>query len=104
MFALPHQVPMQYANPGGEQMQLALIMSPSSFPSGDQNYLGPVLFNPGNDLHCPRDFDSHVLSGGPDGSGVDYILTTGDLFRSILGPGYDLVSFDPRGTFLLVSS
>ncbi|KJA21599.1 hypothetical protein HYPSUDRAFT_140328, partial [Hypholoma sublateritium FD-334 SS-4] len=44
-------------------------------------YRGPVLFNP----------------GGP-GSGVDFIRSArGEQFSSILGPQFDILSFDPRG-------
>ena len=37
------------------------------------------------------------LSGGPGGSGVDYVLELSTYFREIIGPNYDLVGFDPRG-------
>ena len=40
------------------------------------------------------------MTGGPGGSGVELILEAADLFRSILGDGYDLVGFDPRGESL----
>ena len=44
-------------------------------------YKGPVLLNP----------------GGPGGSGVEFIQIDGDLLSTILGPQFDIVSFDPRG-------
>ncbi|KIP07260.1 hypothetical protein PHLGIDRAFT_428077 [Phlebiopsis gigantea 11061_1 CR5-6] len=70
-------VPLQYSNLSAGEAQIALLMSPSSFKPGDENYLGPILFNPG--------------------SGVQYILELADYFRAIIGPKYDLVGFDPRG-------
>jgi hypothetical protein len=39
---------------------------------------------------------SHKHTGGPGGSGVDYILEIGALASQILGPEYDLIGFDPR--------
>jgi pimeloyl-ACP methyl ester carboxylesterase len=44
-------------------------------------YKGPIIFNP----------------GGPGGSGIEFIKIDGDLLSSILGPQFDIVSFDPRG-------
>lgn len=73
-------VPLQYSNATAGEAQIALIMSPSNFSSGNPDYLGSILFNP----------------GGPGGSGVDYIRENGDYFRTIIGPQYDLVGFDPR--------
>ncbi|EJC97830.1 uncharacterized protein FOMMEDRAFT_149337 [Fomitiporia mediterranea MF3/22] len=34
---------------------------------------------------------------GPGGSGVQYILESGPAFRTIIGPEFDLIGFDPRG-------
>ena len=78
-----YQVPLQYSEPDGEQAAVAIIMSPSNFSAGDENYLGPVLFNP----------------GGPGDSGTSFLLSEVTLFREVLGPGYDLVGFDPRGMY-----
>lgn len=35
--------------------------------------------------------------GGPGDSGITYLQTYGPSFREIVGPQFDLVSFDPRG-------
>ncbi|KIP04825.1 hypothetical protein PHLGIDRAFT_179591 [Phlebiopsis gigantea 11061_1 CR5-6] len=73
-------VPLQYSNLSAGEAQIALVMSPSEFKPGDENYLGPILFNP----------------GGPGGSGVQYVLEFAEYFRAVIGPKYDLVGFDPR--------
>lgn len=36
-------------------------------------------------------------SGGPGGSGVQFVQELAPYFRAIIGPQYDLVGFDPRG-------
>lgn len=43
---------------------------------------GSIVFNP----------------GGPGGSGIEFLVFNSDLLHEILGGGFDLVSFDPRGT------
>ena len=37
--------------------------------------------------------------GGPGDSGLTYLQFYGPSFREIVGPQFDLVSFDPRGLF-----
>jgi pimeloyl-ACP methyl ester carboxylesterase len=69
------KVPLDYAKPGGEQIDLALIRIKAT---GDR--LGSLVFN----------------FGGPGGSGVDTLGLAARAFAS-LGTRYDLVSFDPRG-------
>ena len=78
-------------------------MLPSNFSAGDTEYLGPILLNPGLQL-CfqitpQKPHDS--LIGGPGDSGIAYLQDYGDSFREIIGPQFDLVSFDPRGSFRL---
>ncbi|GJE95986.1 alpha/beta hydrolase [Phanerochaete sordida] len=83
-------VPLYYSEPSAGEAQIALVMSPSNFSAGDSNYKGQILFNP----------------GGPGDSGVQLIVEGGEYFRSIIGPEYDLVGFDPRsvgGTTPVVS-
>ncbi|KIP07581.1 hypothetical protein PHLGIDRAFT_117972 [Phlebiopsis gigantea 11061_1 CR5-6] len=74
-------VPLQYSNRSAGEAQIAVLMSPSNYSSGDPNYLGPMLFNP----------------GGPGGAGTSYVVTNDAYFRQVIGPQYDLVGFDPRG-------
>jgi hypothetical protein len=72
---------LDHANPRGRQASIALIRLPAEFPASSADYRGPILFNP----------------GGPGAGGIDQILNRGKLFRSIVGPQFDLVGFDPRG-------
>ena len=72
------QVPLDYSDPDGRKAAIALIRRPATTKEG---YRGPVLFNP----------------GGPGGSGVSMVLTVGEALGTIIGPQFDVVSFDPRG-------
>jgi len=70
-------VPLDYENPTGETIDLALVRVPAS---GKRT--GAVLFNP----------------GGPGGSGFDYIAQGGPTISATLGlTDLDLIGFDPRG-------
>ncbi|KAF9265041.1 hypothetical protein L218DRAFT_957710 [Marasmius fiardii PR-910] len=75
------QVPLNYSEPDGETAAIALTRLPANVSTDSEDYLGPILINP----------------GGPGGSGVEIIITTGVQFRTILGPRFDIVGFDPRG-------
>ncbi|TEB34821.1 hypothetical protein FA13DRAFT_1788447 [Coprinellus micaceus] len=74
-------VPLDYADPDGQQAAIALVRKPALIPKHSHLYRGPVLFNP----------------GGPGGSGVALILALGNTFSTIIGPQFDIVGFDPRG-------
>ncbi|KAF9057241.1 TAP-like protein-domain-containing protein [Panaeolus papilionaceus] len=74
-------VPLDHHNPGGKQAALAMIRVPSKLGPQHPDYRGPILINP----------------GGPGGSGVWLLAQVGDLLAKIVGPRFDLVSFDPRG-------
>src|ERR1700743_1543046 len=70
-------VPVDYANPGGAQVHLAVIRVPATGPR-----IGAVLVNP----------------GGPGASAVDMVASMGaDLAGSEISKRFDLVGFDPRG-------
>ena len=70
-------VPVDYANPGGAQVQLAVIRIPATGPR-----IGALLVNP----------------GGPGASAVDMVAAMGaDLAGSEVSQRFDLVGFDPRG-------
>jgi pimeloyl-ACP methyl ester carboxylesterase len=75
-----YQVPLDHADPGGEQIDLALVRRPADDPAAR---LGSLFVNP----------------GGPGGSGVDLVVGAGEfLFPPDVLAAYDLVGFDPRGT------
>jgi pimeloyl-ACP methyl ester carboxylesterase len=70
-------VPLDYSDPGGKKIELAMIKIPAADPA---KRLGSLVFN----------------FGGPGGSGVDTLDQAATAFTS-LRARYDLVSFDPRG-------
>ena len=70
-------VPLDYADPGGKQITLALVRLHRKDGSAER----PLLMDP----------------GGPGGSGVQFaVQIAGSLPQSITGK-YDVVGFDPRG-------
>ena len=73
------QVPLDYANPGGRTISLALIRLPVSNPS---QRVGALVTNP----------------GGPGGSGVDFVRGNAEsIYSADLRAHFDIVGFDPRG-------
>jgi len=70
-------VPIDYSDPNGRQISLALIRKQATNPS---NRIGSLLMNP----------------GGPGESGLDFLRTSADDFAN-LNRSFDLVSWDPRG-------
>ena len=71
-------VPVDYADPGGSTIQLAVIRLPAGKP--DQR-LGSLVINP----------------GGPGGSGVDYARAARAVISDAARRSFDVVGFDPRG-------
>ncbi|MEV6974394.1 alpha/beta hydrolase [Kitasatospora sp. NPDC093806] len=72
-------VPLDYTNPSGEAIDLALIKNPAA--KQDQK-LGSLMVNP----------------GGPGGSGVETVKFGEKQFEGTLHNRFDIVGFDPRGT------
>jgi pimeloyl-ACP methyl ester carboxylesterase len=71
-------VPMNWADPTGETIRIAVAFQPAK--SG--NALGSVIFNP----------------GGPGGSGVDFLTSYPDSVSTAnLQDRFNIVGFDPRG-------
>ncbi len=71
-------VPVDYADPTGETIQLALFKAAATRPSQRMGYL---VVNP----------------GGPGGSGVDYARAADYIVAPAVRQRYDIVGFDPRG-------
>lgn len=74
-------VPLDYDNPNGTKIALALVRIPASHP---EHYRGSLFLNP----------------GGPGGSGVNFALFFGPAAPFVWGPvatQFDIVGFDPRG-------
>jgi pimeloyl-ACP methyl ester carboxylesterase len=75
-------VPLDYDEPRGAQISLALIRLPAGDPT---HRLGSIFLNPGG-------------PGGQGSSGVDLVRASGRLlFTDQVRAGFDLVGFDPRG-------
>jgi pimeloyl-ACP methyl ester carboxylesterase len=71
-------VPLDYADPSGAQIQLAVSRIMHTTPDAD--YQGVMLVNP----------------GGPGGSGLG-LVTLGKYVPNHAGDAYDWIGFDPRG-------
>ena len=72
------KVPLDYADPDGETIELAMLKVPAK--SAKQR-IGSLVVNP----------------GGPGGSGIEYAANTSLYFGSELQQAFDIVGFDPRG-------
>ncbi|WP_019875370.1 alpha/beta hydrolase [Sporichthya polymorpha] len=71
-------VPMDWSNPSGKKIQLAVSRTKSRVPAA--KYQGVMLVNP----------------GGPGGSGLAYSGLK-DMLPNSSGEAYDWIGFDPRG-------
>jgi pimeloyl-ACP methyl ester carboxylesterase len=72
-------VPIDYRDPSGATIELAVDKLPAADPG---NVVGPLVVNP----------------GGPGAPGTDYAEQAPLAFRSQLLDRFDVVGFDPRGT------
>ncbi|RBQ15473.1 alpha/beta hydrolase [Spongiactinospora rosea] len=72
------RVPLDYDDPGGRQITLAVNRLPA-LPGGER--IGSLILNP----------------GGPGGSGLDNARGTGPIFDRQVRKRFDVVGFDPRG-------
>lgn len=72
------QVPLDYQNPNGKSIQLAVIKHPATEPS---RRIGTLFLNP----------------GGPGGSGTESLPAWFSQFPSEIPKRFDIISFDPRG-------
>ncbi|GAA1914100.1 alpha/beta hydrolase [Nocardioides lentus] len=73
------EVPLDYAEPGGETIDLALLRVPAEDQAAK---VGSLVVNP----------------GGPGAPGTEYAAAADLVFREPLTAAYDVVGFDPRGT------
>ena len=71
-------VPLDYGNPGGQTITIALKKLPASDSDAEH---GSLFFNP----------------GGPGVSGIRTLETQATVLPEELRAGYDVVGFDPRG-------
>ena len=71
-------VPLDYSNPGGDTIKIALIRKPATDTA---HRIGSLLTNP----------------GGPGASGIDYLKSSASSLVK-LNTRFDLIGFDPRGT------
>ncbi len=72
------EVPIDYAQPQGSTIKLALLRVKAKSTSGR---LGSLVVNP----------------GGPGGSGVEYASYANQIVGAPVRAAYDIVGFDPRG-------
>jgi pimeloyl-ACP methyl ester carboxylesterase len=71
-------LPLDYDEPAGEQVQIAVAKVPATDPA---NRIGSLFFN----------------FGGPGGPAVDYLQAAGAGLFATLNERFDIVAFDPRG-------
>lgn len=71
-------VPLDYADPSGQSIELALLKVPARSPGAR---IGSLVVNP----------------GGPGGSGVDYAKAADFIVGAEVRRRFDIVGFDPRG-------
>jgi pimeloyl-ACP methyl ester carboxylesterase len=72
-------VPLNYADPGGRHLSLALDMVPATAPVSQQQ--GILLVNP----------------GGPGASGLSLAAVVAEGISRSVARDYDIIGFDPRG-------
>ncbi len=72
-------VPIDYQDPAGETIDLALLKDPADDPA---HRVGSLVVNP----------------GGPGAPGTSYAENSSFAFRPQLRDAFDIVGFDPRGT------
>ncbi|WP_316932110.1 alpha/beta hydrolase [Nocardioides marmotae] len=72
-------VPLDYADPDGETIEIAVLRVPARVP---EERIGSLVVNP----------------GGPGAPGTTYASQAGGLFGQPLLDRFDIVGFDPRGT------
>ena len=72
------KVPLDYASPDGETVDIAVYMQPAT---DKHAVVGDLVVNP----------------GGPGQSGIEYAAASSYVFRKALTKHFNIVGFDPRG-------
>ena len=72
-------VPVDYEDPAGDTIELALLKDPADSPA---DRVGSLVVNP----------------GGPGAPGTSYAENSSFAFRDVIREDFDIVGFDPRGT------
>ena len=72
------KVPVDYANPGGKTLDLAMLKQPAKDPS---KRIGTLMANP----------------GGPGASAIDFVRIWATVLSKDVRDRFDIVTFDPRG-------
>ena len=72
------KVPLDYAKPDGETIELSLLKVPAE---SKRQRVGSLVVNP----------------GGPGASGINYAAQTSTFFGNELRQAFDIIGFDPRG-------
>ena len=72
-------VPIDYQDPGGETIEVALLKDPADDPA---HRVGSLIVNP----------------GGPGVPGTSYAENSTEAFGGVIRHDFDIVGFDPRGT------
>ncbi|KAI5812016.1 TAP-like protein-domain-containing protein, partial [Pyronema omphalodes] len=76
------QVPLDWTSASDRRtVAIALTKVPAAVPETDNDFLGPVLLNP----------------GGPGGSGVALVTELGRDIQMVVGRRHSVIGFDPRG-------
>ena len=72
------KVPVDYSNPGGKTLDLALLKQPAKDPS---KRIGTLMANP----------------GGPGASAINFVRIWATVLSKEIRDRFDIVTFDPRG-------
>ncbi|HRD60386.1 MAG TPA: alpha/beta hydrolase [Nocardioides sp.] len=72
-------VPVDYQDPSGDTIELALLKDPADHPD---DRVGSLVVNP----------------GGPGAPGTSYAENSSFAFRDVIRERFDIIGFDPRGT------
>jgi len=93
-------VPLDYTAKNGAEAIIAVQVYPAT-ERDPSKYKGIIMFNPVRQPSISPSSHACMLTltqGGLGGSGTDSVTEVGSGIAQIVGPEYDIVGFDPRGT------